>query len=69
MKDAWWGHGNGDIRFEDIIVALNDIGYQGPLSIELEDTRMDRVHGATESCRNVKGYDFIPSRIAFDAAF
>jgi sugar phosphate isomerase/epimerase len=49
--------GHGDIRFEDIIVALNDIGYQGPLSIELEDTRMDRVHGATESCRNVKGYD------------
>jgi sugar phosphate isomerase/epimerase len=61
--------GHGDIRFEDIIVALNDIGYQGPLSIEWEDIRMDRVHGATESCRNVKSYDFTPSRVAFDAAF
>jgi len=95
MKDAWWGHGNGDVgvfgghtdfgdarrywdfrsighgdvRFEDIIVALNDIGYNGPLSIEWEDIRMDRVHGASESCRNVKSYDFTPSRQAFDAAF
>jgi sugar phosphate isomerase/epimerase len=95
MKDAWWGHGNGevgvfgghtdfgdprrywdfrsighgDVRFEDIIVALNDIGYNGPLSIEWEDIRMDRVHGARESCQNVKSYDFTPSRVAFDAAF
>jgi len=95
MKDAWWGHGtgdvgvfgghtdfgdyrrywdfrsigHGDIRFEDIIVALNDIGYGGPLSIEWEDGRMDRIHGATESCCNVKSYDFAPSRAAFDAAF
>jgi sugar phosphate isomerase/epimerase len=61
--------GHGDIRFEDIIVALNDIGYAGPLSIEWEDGRMDRIHGATESCRNVKSYDFEPNRAAFDAAF
>lgn len=61
--------GHGDILFEDIIVALNDIGYRGPLSIEWEDIRMDRVHGATESCRNVRSYDFAPSGVAFDAAF
>jgi hypothetical protein len=30
---------------------------------------MDRIHGATESCRNVKSYDFEPNRAAFDAAF
>ena len=57
------------MKFEDIIVALNDIGYQGPLSIEWEDVRMDRVHGAAESCRNVRGYDFAPSGFAFDSAF
>ena len=61
--------GHGDIRFEEIIVALNDIGYGGPLSIEWEDIRMDRIHGATESCRNVRTYDFAPSGVAFDAAF
>jgi hypothetical protein len=50
-------------------VALNDVGYGGPFSIEWEDGRMDRIHGATESCRNVKSYDFAPSGSAFDAAF
>ena len=95
MKDAWWGHGNGDtgvfgghtdfgdasrawdfrsvgrgdVQFEDIIVALNDIDYQGPLSVEWEDIRMDRVHGATESCQFTRNVDFSSSSVAFDAAF
>jgi len=61
--------GHGDIRFEDIIVALNDIGYAGPLSIEWEDSRMDRVHGATEAAAFTRKLDFKPNRTAFDAAF
>ena len=61
--------GHGDINFEEIIVALNDIGYQGPLSIEWEDTRMDREHGAKEACEYIKRADFKPSQVAFDAAF
>jgi sugar phosphate isomerase/epimerase len=61
--------GHGDINFEEIIVALNDIGYQGPLSVEWEDSRMDREHGAKEACEFVKRIDFKPSAIAFDAQF
>jgi len=61
--------GHGDINFEEIIVALNDVGYQGPLSIEWEDSRMDREHGAAEACQAVKKADFKPSQIAFDAQF
>ncbi len=61
--------GRGDIRFEEIIVALNDVGYRGPLSVEWEDGRMDRVHGATESCAFVRKLDFTPNAAAFDAAF
>ncbi len=61
--------GHGDIEFEDIIVALNDIRYAGPLSVEWEDIRMDRFHGAREACQFVRGMDFPPSRLAFDAAF
>jgi sugar phosphate isomerase/epimerase len=61
--------GHGDINFEEIIVALNDIGYQGPLSIEWEDSRMDREHGAEEACKFIKQADFKPSQIAFDAQF
>ncbi len=61
--------GRGDIRFEDVIVALNDIRYSGPLSVEWEDIRMDRIHGATEAAAFVKKLDFAPSAVAFDAAF
>jgi sugar phosphate isomerase/epimerase len=61
--------GRGDVDFEEIIVALNDIGYAGPLSVEWEDARMDRVHGASESAAFCKNLDFAPSATAFDAAF
>ncbi|WP_309385824.1 sugar phosphate isomerase/epimerase family protein [Cerasicoccus frondis] len=61
--------GHGDIMFEDIIVALNDIGYAGPLSVEWEDIRMDRFHGASEAAEFVRSIDFPTSDVAFDAAF
>ncbi len=61
--------GRGDVDFEAIIRALNRIGYQGPLSVEWEDSGMDREHGARESCTFVKEIDFTPSNLAFDAAF
>jgi sugar phosphate isomerase/epimerase len=61
--------GRGNIDFQRIIVALNDIRYEGPLSVEWEDGRMDREHGAAESCRFVRGLDFERSAIAFDGQF
>ncbi len=61
--------GRGDVNFEEIIVALNDVGYQGPLSVEWEDSRMDREHGATESAAFCKTLDFKRSDIAFDGQF
>jgi sugar phosphate isomerase/epimerase len=61
--------GRGDIKFEDIVVALNDAGYRGPLSVEWEDIRMDREHGAAEAAAYVRKLDFAGSAVAFDAAF
>ena len=61
--------GRGMIDFESVIVALNDIGYNGPLSVEWEDSRMDRVHGATESAAFSKRLDYKPAAGAFDAVF
>ncbi len=61
--------GRGNINFEEIIRALNRIGYKGPLSVEWEDSGMDREHGAAEACEFVKSIDFAPSNIAFDSAF
>ncbi|HCR17519.1 MAG TPA: AP endonuclease [Candidatus Latescibacteria bacterium] len=61
--------GRGSVDFEEIIRALNDIGYKGPLSVEWEDSGMDREHGAEEACSFVNAVDFESSGRAFDAAF
>jgi sugar phosphate isomerase/epimerase len=61
--------GRGGVDFEEIIRMLNQIGYQGPLSVEWEDCGMDRLHGAEEACDFVKTIDFTPSNVQFDAAF
>jgi sugar phosphate isomerase/epimerase len=61
--------GRGSVNFEEIIRTLNAIGYKGPLSVEWEDSGMDREHGAKEACEFVRKLDFEPSRLAFDAAF
>jgi len=61
--------GRGDVEFEEIIRALNRAGYDGPLSVEWEDSGMDRECGAEEACQFVRSLDFEPSRTAFDAAF
>jgi sugar phosphate isomerase/epimerase len=60
--------GHGDVDFEDLFRALNRIGYQGPLSIEWEDSGMDRDWGAPDALEFVRRTDFAPSLIAFDAA-
>jgi sugar phosphate isomerase/epimerase len=61
--------GHGDVDFESMIRALNRIGYEGPLSIEWEDSGMDRDWGAPDALAFVRRTDFAPSNVAFDAAF
>ncbi len=60
--------GHGDVDFEAFFRALNRIGYQGPLSIEWEDSGMDREYGAQDALAFVRRTDFAPSELAFDAA-
>jgi sugar phosphate isomerase/epimerase len=60
--------GHGDVKFEEIIRALNAVGYDGPLSVEWEDNGMDREYGAAEACRFVHDINFSPSTVAFDGA-
>jgi sugar phosphate isomerase/epimerase len=61
--------GRGEVNFEEIVRALNRIGYGGPLSVEWEDAGMDREHGARESLEFVRRVDFTGTNAAFDAAF
>ena len=60
--------GHGDVDFERMFRALNRIGYGGPLSIEWEDSGMDREWGAQDALAFVRRNDFTPSEVAFDAA-
>jgi sugar phosphate isomerase/epimerase len=61
--------GRGQVNFEEIIRALNEMKYGGPLSVEWEDAAMDREAGAQESVDFVKQIDFLPSDRLFDEAF
>ena len=72
QRNRYWDFksvGRGNINFEKIIRALNDIEYKGPLSVEWEDGAMDREAGATESAAFVKQVDFPASDIVFDEQF
>lgn len=60
--------GHGNVNFEEIIRVLNAAGYDGPLSVEWEDSGMDRIDGATEAAAFVRKVDFKPSNIKFDDA-
>lgn len=61
--------GHGDVKWDPIVRELNRIGYQGPLSIEWEDSGMNREFGAQEALAVVRKNDFTASNVAFDAAF
>lgn len=58
--------GHGDVDFDGICRELNQGNYNGPVSIEWEDSGMDRVYGATEACEYIKKFNFNPSAFAFD---
>ena len=60
--------GHGDVDFDKIIRILNVKGYDAPLSVEWEDSGMDRIFGGTEACAFTKKINFSPSAIAFDDA-
>jgi sugar phosphate isomerase/epimerase len=50
--------GRGGIAWEEFIRALNEIEYDGPLSVDWRDEGMDREFGVQEACQFVKQLDF-----------
>jgi sugar phosphate isomerase/epimerase len=52
--------GRGGVDWEAVIRALNEVGYEGPLSVDWHDPGMDREFGAKEACDFVKRLDFDP---------
>lgn len=61
--------GRGDVQWDLVIRALNHIGYEGPLSIEWEDSGMEREWGVRDALKMVKENNFSVSGQAFDSVF
>jgi sugar phosphate isomerase/epimerase len=61
--------GRGEADWDAIARALNRTKYAGPLSVEWEDSAMDREHGAREALEMIARMNFAPSARAFDSAF
>ena len=62
--------GRGQVDFAAITRELNQIGYEGPLSVEWEDPGMDREYGAAEAAQFIRRTMMFPAAgRAFDSAF
>ncbi|MCW3003424.1 MAG: Xylose isomerase domain protein barrel [Conexibacter sp.] len=61
--------GHGDVPFEAIVRTLNQVGYEGPLSVEWEDSLMDREFGAEEAVQFLRKLTFEAPRAAWFSAF
>ena len=61
--------GHGDVPWEDMIRMLNEIGYEGPISIEWEDAGMDRLVGAPEALEYISKLLWDVPEGSFDDAF
>lgn len=61
--------GRDDVPWEHIFRKLNEIGYAGPISVEWEDSGMDRELGAPEALAYVRRLNFQPPGVSFEAAF
>jgi len=55
--------GHGDIDFESMIRELNAINYKGPLTVEWEDSSMNKELGTKEACEFVKSINFSSSDV------
>ncbi|MDF3002917.1 MAG: xylose isomerase domain protein barrel [Bacillota bacterium] len=60
--------GHGDVDFGSIIRELNQAEYSGNISIEWEDSGMDRFYGAEDAINYLKKFNFPTSNVAFDKA-
>ena len=61
--------GHGDVLWEACLRMLTSIGYRGPISVEWEDTGMDRERGAPVELAFLRALDFEPASPRFAAVF
>jgi sugar phosphate isomerase/epimerase len=66
---AFVSPGHGDVDFEALVRALDRVGYDGPLSVEFDDSGMAREWGAREAVGFVRSLSFGHAQMAFDTIF
>lgn len=59
--------GHGDVDFDGVIRELNQMNYRGPLSVEWEDSGMERTSAITEAFAFTKNINFNASPELFDS--
>ncbi len=60
--------GRGEMNLDAILRALKQIGYEGPLSVEWEDSSMEREYGAREALTLLRERVFPPPMAGFEEA-
>ncbi len=61
--------GRGQIDWEELVRALDDVRYAGPIAVEWEDSGMNRELAARDALRFVRSLERAPSGQRFDAPF
>ena len=60
--------GRGEMNLDATLRALQHVGYQGPLSVEWEDSGMEREFGAREALALLQTQTFPPPSVGFEEA-
>ena len=61
--------GLGDADIDGYLRTLDQIGYTGPVSIEWEDSGMDRLNGAPRALAHTRSHIYTPPTSLFDTHF
>ena len=61
--------GHGGVDWPSLIRALHEIGFDGPVSVHIDDPGMDRDHAAAEAASFLRRLDFVPASRGGDGAF
>lgn len=59
--DRGWEYrapGRGGVDWEAVVRGLNEVGYQGPISLDWKDAGIDRDWGAEDACRFLRRLEF-----------
>lgn len=61
--------GHGGVDWPALLRALHDVGFDGPITVVIDDPGMDRDHAAAEAAGFFRRLDFVPASRQGDGAF